>query len=83
MDVVDKAGGVVAGAAHGVAEDQRDQEDPNGIVPVKQLEAIVLHALIGIGPGSPADGARDHHQQRDTQAMRCEHGFSLNSFFSS
>ena len=50
VDVVNKAGGIIARAAHSVAEDQRDQENANGIVPVEQLEAIVLHSLVGIGP---------------------------------
>ena len=55
-----------------------NQEYANGIVPVKQLEPIVFYAFIRIGPGAPADGARNHHQQRNVQAMRCEHDFSLN-----
>src|SRR5207245_1610613 len=33
--------------------------------------------FIGIRPRTPADGAGDHHQQRDIQAVRCKHRFSL------
>ena len=62
---------------HGVTEDERDEKDSNRVVPVEEFEAIVLHALVGIGPGAPADGARDHHQQRDTQRLWCIHRGSL------
>src|ERR1700756_1032134 len=69
MYVLDQTLRVVAGASHRVAEDQRDQQDPDRVVPIEKLEAIVLDALVGIGPGAPANGARDHHQQRDTQCL--------------
>src|SRR5258707_72361 len=51
----------------------------DGVVPVKQFEAIILDALVGVGPGAPANGAGDHHEQCDTQTVGCEHRFSLNS----
>ena len=50
VDIVHQAGRIVAGAAHGVPQHQGNQEDADRIVPVEQLETVVLHALEGIGP---------------------------------
>src|ERR1700679_331461 len=65
------------GVAHRVPQDQRNQEDAESVVPVKQLEAIILDALVSVGPGAPANGARNHHEQCNSQTVGCEHRFSL------
>src|SRR5882762_10289451 len=64
-------------ASHGECEDERDQEYSQRVVPVEELKAIVLYAFEGVSPGAPADGARDHHQQRNFQTVWGVHGFSL------
>jgi len=79
MNIVDQAGGVVTGAAEGMAENESDQEDSDRVIPVEKLEAVVLDALVGVGPLPPADGAGDHHQQGKRKGLRREHAFSLNT----
>ena len=74
MDVIEEAVGIVAGAAHGEREDERDKEDTDCIVPVEEFEAVILDTLEGVGPGPPTDGAGDHHQKSNLQSTRCEHG---------
>ena len=73
LNVVHETGSVVATTSQGEGKDERNQKNANRVVPIKKLEAIILDALVGIGPGSPADGAGDHHQQRDRQIRRSEH----------
>ncbi len=79
-DVVQETRSVVASASHGEREDQRHEKNTDGVVPVKQLEAIILDALVGIGPGAPANGARNHHDECNSETVGCEHRFSLGHF---
>src|SRR5690242_5369203 len=44
-NVIQEAGGIVSGAAHGEGQDDGDQKNSDGIVPIKQLEAIRFDAL--------------------------------------
>src|SRR5579884_1297896 len=76
MDVVQKAVGIVTCAAHRESENEGDQEDADGVVPIKELEAIVLDALVGVGPRTPADSTDGHHQQGNCTTVRREHGSS-------
>jgi len=74
MDIVEEAGGIVGCAAHRKGQHQRDKENPDGIVPVKKFKAIILHAFVGVCPRAPADGARNHHQKSESEAVRNKHG---------
>ena len=79
MNIVEETVGIVPRASHGEGENHGDKENADRIVPVEQLEAIILDAFVSIGPRTPADGAGDHHQQRDAQTMRCKHLFAERS----
>ena len=63
--------------AHGVAQNEGNDEDPDGVIPIEELGPVVLNALVGIGPRSPANRAGNHHHQRNAQSLRCEHELSL------
>jgi hypothetical protein len=76
-DVIQEAVRVMPGTSHGESQNQRDEEDADGVIPVKQLEAVVLDALVSVGPGAPADGARDHHEKCNAESMRGEHAAPL------
>ena len=54
-------------ASHRESKQERNQKNANRIVPVEKLETIALDAFVSVGPRSPANGARDHHQQRNAQ----------------
>ena len=45
VDVVQKAGGIVARASHRESKHKRDQEDTDRIVPVEKLETIAFTPL--------------------------------------
>ena len=61
------------GAAHGEAQDERDQQNPKNVIPIEQLEAPALGELLGIGPATPADHGDDHHEQRERVQTWYEH----------
>src|SRR6266568_3637814 len=73
MNIVQKARRIMRNAAHSECQQQRDQENAKGVVPIKQLEAIVPYTLIRVCPGSPTDGAGDHHEKSKANTMRYEH----------
>src|SRR5690348_14173775 len=77
MDVIDQARRVMSSAAQRVAKNQGNQKNADRIVPIKQLEAVILDAFIGVRPGTPANRAGDHHQQSKRKRLRREHYFSL------
>src|SRR5579864_4843940 len=77
MNVVEETVGVIRRAPHSEGEYEGNKEDAHRVVPIKKLEAIILNALISVGPRTPADSARDHHDQRNVQTMRSKHYFSL------
>src|SRR5256884_9291965 len=59
--------------SHGEGEHERDQKNTDGIVPIEQLESVVLHAFVSVRPGAPTDGARDHHEKRGADRVGCKH----------
>lgn len=73
VEVEQEAGGAVRRGAHGEGEQQGEQNDADGIVPVEKLEAIAGRELEGVGPRSPADGAGDHHEKGEAKGERDEH----------
>src|SRR5260370_37983672 len=68
-----EGGGMVSGGGRGEGQDEREQKNTDGVVPVKQLETVRLDAFVGVGPGAPANGAGDHHQQSESETVRDEH----------
>src|SRR5258708_31581819 len=54
-------------------QNNRYEKNAYGVVPVKKFKPVVLHAFIGIGPGTPADRARNHHQQSDSEIVGNKH----------
>src|SRR5579863_953656 len=77
VNIFNKGKRPAVNAAHGQREDQRNQENADGVVPVEKFEAVILHAFVSVGPRAPADGAGDDHQQRDGKTMRRVHEFSV------
>ena len=73
VNIVEETVGVIRGASHGEGENQGNQENADGIVPIEKFETIILDALVGVGPRTPADGAGNHHDERNAQTMRCKH----------
>ena len=57
----------MACASHREREDKRDEKNANRIVPIEKFETVALDAFIRVGPRPPADGAGNHHQQRNGQ----------------
>jgi len=60
-DVVQKTRSIIRSIAHRKRQCDRDQENAEGVVPVKQFETVVLHAFIGVRPGTPTDRAGEYH----------------------
>jgi hypothetical protein len=79
MNIVEETVGVIRRASHGEGENQGDEENANGVIPIEQLETVILDPLVGVGPRTPADGAGNHHDERNAQTMWCKHLFGERS----
>lgn len=44
----------MARTTHGEGQDHGDDEDDDGVIRIEQLKAVILHAVVGIGPGAPS-----------------------------
>jgi hypothetical protein len=71
--IVEEAGRAVVDRAHGEGVDQRGEENADGVIPVKQLEAVVLNSFKGIGPGAPTGRGNYDHQKSGAEHQWCEH----------
>src|SRR5207247_11091589 len=80
VNIVEEAIRIIRRAPQSESEYHRNQEDADCVVPIEQLEPIVLDAFVCVCPRSPADGAGDHHDQRNVQTMRCIHLLSLSGW---
>src|SRR5262249_42480759 len=80
VDIIEKTVGIVHGATQGQRKHQGNEKNPDCIVPVEELEAVILDTLVSVGPRAPADGTRDHHQQCNAETVWCEHRFLLKPF---
>ena len=77
--VGEKSLAATAGRAQGERQDERDQKDADGIVPVEEFEPVVLRHLAGVGPRTPANGARNHHHHGHGESLWNEHATPLSS----
>src|SRR6185436_4372897 len=73
LQILQEPFSAAAAGAQGEGIEERDQEDADRVVPVEELEAVALGGLVGVGPGPPADGARDHHQHGQAEGVGHEH----------
>src|SRR5437667_11599044 len=67
-DVVQKTRSITRSIAHRKRQCDRDQENAEGVVPIKQFETVVLHAFIGVRPGTPTDRAVEYHWKRSAES---------------
>jgi hypothetical protein len=50
VNIIEKAGGIISRAPHREGKHNGYQENADGIIPIKKLEAIALNAFVSVGP---------------------------------